>query len=105
MCLVLLSPSDHCFIHKWLLLTDPNDTAAGAKVCVCVCVGGGKCGCACVTHIRTSDAVFIFVSASSSSHSCLPQGYLKFSIQVIGPGDEPKPSPSEMSSESVDIEG
>ena len=104
---MVLSPSDHCFIHKWLLLTDPNDTAAGAKVCVC----GGGGGGACVTHIRTtlhycvSDAVLIFVSASSSSHSHLPQGYLKFSIQVIGPGDEPKPSPSEMSSESVDIEG
>lgn len=23
---------EHCFIHKWLLLTDPNDAAAGAKV-------------------------------------------------------------------------
>lgn len=22
----------HCFIHKWLLLTDPEDTAGGAKV-------------------------------------------------------------------------
>ena len=23
---------EHCFIHKWLLLTDPNDPSAGAKV-------------------------------------------------------------------------
>lgn len=23
---------EHCFIHKWLLLTDPNDAAGGAKV-------------------------------------------------------------------------
>ena len=44
---------EHCFIHKWLLLTDPNDPSAGAKVnclthhlmvetmtmivCACVC--------------------------------------------------------------------
>ena len=54
--------SDHCFIHKWLLLTDPDDPSAGAK------------------------------------------GYLKFSINVIGPGEDPTPSPSTMSQESVDIE-
>ena len=53
---------DHCFIHKWLLLTDPDDPSAGAK------------------------------------------GYLKFSINVIGPGEDPTPSPSTMSQESVDIE-
>lgn len=53
---------EHCFIHKWLLLTDPNDAGGGAK------------------------------------------GYLKFSINVIAPGDDPKPSPSDMSQESVDIE-
>ena len=53
---------DHCFIHKWLLLTDPDDPSSG------------------------------------------PKGYLKFSINVIGPGDDPKPSPSTMSQESVDIE-
>ena len=23
---------EHCFIHKWLLLTDPNDPSGGAKV-------------------------------------------------------------------------
>ena len=23
---------DHCFIHKWLLLTDPEDPSGGAKV-------------------------------------------------------------------------
>ena len=53
---------EHCFIHKWLLLTDPDDPSAGAK------------------------------------------GYLKFSINIIGPGDDPKPSPSTLSKESVDIE-
>ena len=53
---------DHCFIHKWLLLTDPDDPSSGAK------------------------------------------GYLKFSINVIGPGDDPPPSPSTMSQENVDIE-
>ena len=25
---------EHCFIHKWLLLTDPNDPSAGAKVSI-----------------------------------------------------------------------
>ena len=39
---------EHCFIHKWLLLTDPYDGAGGCK------------------------------------------GYLKISINVMGPGDEPK---------------
>ena len=24
---------EHCFIHKWLLLTDPNDPSGGPKVC------------------------------------------------------------------------
>ena len=33
-----------------------------------------------------------------------PQGYLKISIIVIAPGDEPKHSPSYMSPENVDIE-
>lgn len=23
---------EHCFIHKWLLLTDPNDPSGGPKV-------------------------------------------------------------------------
>lgn len=23
---------DHCFIHKWLLLSDPNDSSGEAKV-------------------------------------------------------------------------
>ena len=32
------------------------------------------------------------------------QGYLKISINVIGPGDDPKPSPSSLSQEAVDIE-
>ena len=32
------------------------------------------------------------------------KGYLKISIQVIGPGDEPKTPPAEVSKESVDIE-
>ena len=54
--------SDHCFIHKWLLLTDPEDPSAGAK------------------------------------------GYLKISINVIGPGDDPKPSPSTLAQDDVDIE-
>ena len=54
--------SDHCFIHKWLLLTDPEDPSAGAK------------------------------------------GYLKISINVIGPGADPKPSPSTLSQDDVDIE-
>lgn len=39
---------EHCYIHKWLLLTDPHDGAGGCK------------------------------------------GYLKISINVMGPGDEPK---------------
>ena len=55
---------EHCFIHKWLLLTDPNDPSAGAKVnclthhlvvetmtmivCVCVCVCVCPCLCVCV---------------------------------------------------------
>ena len=34
----------------------------------------------------------------------LTQGYLKISINVIGPGDDPKPSPSSLTQESVDIE-
>ena len=37
----------HCFVHKWLLLTDPNDAQSG------------------------------------------PRGYLKMSIMLLGPGDEP----------------
>lgn len=45
---------------------------------------------------------------SPSSSPSLPffgfQGYLKFSINVIGPGDEPKASPSTLTQESVDIE-
>lgn len=46
--------TDHCFIHKWLLLTDPEDSAGGAKVCrvwclqtvssVCRISFGGKMG-------------------------------------------------------------
>ena len=52
----------HAFIHKWLLLTDPEDTSASVR------------------------------------------GYLKFSVNVIGPGDDPKPSASMMSPEIVDIE-
>ena len=58
----LLHCTDHCFIHKWLLLTDPDDPSSGAK------------------------------------------GYLKFSINVIYPGVDPKPSPSTISQENVDIE-
>ncbi|KAL5475170.1 hypothetical protein EMCRGX_G027237 [Ephydatia muelleri] len=46
---------DHCFIHKWLLLTNPEDSSSSAK------------------------------------------GYVKVSINVIGPGDEPKHSPATMS--------
>eukprot|EP00731_Ephydatia_muelleri_P021700 Em0014g291a len=53
---------DHCFIHKWLLLTDPEDSSSSAK------------------------------------------GYVKVSINVIGPGDEPKHSPATMSPDNVDIE-
>ncbi len=53
---------EHCFIHKWLLLTDPGDSGGAAK------------------------------------------GYLKVSIQILGPGDDPKPSPSDMGQETVDIE-
>ena len=26
---------DKCFIHKWLLLTDPDDPSSGAKVLTC----------------------------------------------------------------------
>ncbi len=32
------------------------------------------------------------------------KGYLKFSINIIGPGDEPVPSPSTLSQDSVDID-
>ena len=32
------------------------------------------------------------------------KGYLKFWINIIGPGEDPTPSPSTMSQESVDIE-
>ncbi|XP_064383023.1 myoferlin-like isoform X2 [Halichondria panicea] len=53
---------EHCFIHKWLLLTDPGDSGGAAK------------------------------------------GYLKVSIQILGPGDDPKPSPSDIGQETVDIE-
>ncbi len=53
---------EHCFIHKWLLLTDPGDSGGAAK------------------------------------------GYLKVSVQILGPGDDPKPSPSELGQETVDIE-
>ena len=24
---------EHCYIHKWLLLTDPSDSSGGTKVC------------------------------------------------------------------------
>ena len=34
----------------------------------------------------------------------LPQGYLKISIMVVGPGDELKHSPAFVSPEDVDIE-
>ena len=39
-------------------------------------------------------------------HSTCIQGYLKISIQVLGPGDNPKHSPSqtEIDQDGVDIE-
>ena len=44
-------------------------------------------------------------SKQISQYLCiLPQGYLKMSIMVIGPGDEPKRSPAYVSPEEVDIE-
>ena len=52
----------HAFIHKWLLLTDPDDVTSEAK------------------------------------------GYLKISINVLGPGDEPTSSPTTLDDEDVDIE-
>ena len=52
----------HAFIHKWLLLTDPDDVTSEAK------------------------------------------GYLKISINVLGPGDEPTPSPTTLDDEDIDIE-
>eukprot|EP00731_Ephydatia_muelleri_P021451 Em0014g42a len=56
------SEPDHCFIHKWLLLTEPHDST-------------GK-----------------------------PKGFLKISINVLGPGMDATPSPSICSPDNVDIE-
>ena len=56
------SEPDHCFIHKWLLLTEPHDST-------------GK-----------------------------PKGFLKISINVLGPGMDSTPSPSICSPDNVDIE-
>ncbi|XP_062502177.1 myoferlin-like isoform X2 [Corticium candelabrum] len=54
--------SGHCFVHKWLLLTDPNDAQAG------------------------------------------PRGYLKMSVMVLGPGDEPVKLPKVVLDDKCDIE-
>lgn len=59
---LIRSLKGHCFIHKWLLLTDPKDPSFGVK------------------------------------------GYLKASINVIGPGDIPDTSPSVLTPETDDIE-
>ncbi len=29
---VVFDEAGHCFIHKWLLMTDPDDPSGGAKV-------------------------------------------------------------------------
>ena len=141
------------FIHKWLLLTDPEDPSSGAKVTP---HNPPTLHLSSPTSSFTLLPLFIFspphslppfpsslplslhsispflsflsplslplflppLSSSPSSLSplslpyfplslsllYLTQGYLKISINVIGPGDDPKPSPSTLTQESVDIE-
>ena len=52
-----------------------------------------------VVAIRTPGRIILCIKQSV----CV-QGYLKISIQVIGPGDEPKSPPSDIAQETVDIE-
>jgi dysferlin len=39
---------DHCFIHKWLLLTDPRYPAGGVKVYTHACTDTYMCMHACM---------------------------------------------------------
>lgn len=65
--MVYLEPR-HSFLHKWLLLSDPEDTMSGAKgylkVCVCVIGPGDE---APVRRLCTTD----LSSQSSTSHQVL----------------------------------
>ncbi len=62
------------------------------------------CTCHTHTHIGHGFTHKWLLLTDPDDPSAGPKGYLKFSINVIGPGDDPTPSPSTMSQESVDIE-
>ena len=53
---------------------------------------------------RLGPCIFYNGWGKTFSHLLGAKGYLKFSIHVTGPGDEPPPSPSTISQEDDDTE-
>ena len=59
----------HGIVHKWLLMTDPQDPASEAKV---------------LHPCSAAESMYIL----THPYNVLSQGYLKISVNVLGPGDE-----------------
>ena len=99
---------DHCFIHKWLLLTDPRYPAGGVKVGDVHTHIHTHCTYThtCTRHWHTHTLTLVLYGVTFVPLTLCIQGYLKLSIQVLGPGDEPKHSPSltEVHHQNIDIE-
>ena len=63
----------HSIVHKWLLMTDPQDPASEAKVLhPCSVMPLNPC---------------TYVSVLTHPYNLLSQGYLKISVNILGPGD------------------
>ncbi len=97
----------HALVHKWLLLTNPKDAAGGVKVShshlhLKRSIKQIWCTLVILQSPKLASLFLMFVTFSFPSF--LIQGFLKVSIQVLGPNDELITLPEVMSDEAVDIE-